>query len=282
MKIEDQEFVSAVVVLYNPTEEVLVNIRSYAAEVDKIYCIDNSERENSFIKEIKNIEYIALHKNTGIAYALNIGCEKAINDGMDVIVTFDQDTVCEKNTIHALLTTLKRINTPVIVAPNIKYIYRSKGTGERIFSDEKMFPVGNEYVNWVITSGSMFRSSTFDLIGKFDTRLFISQVDQDFCYRLKQNGGKVYRVGYAYIYQEPGNTKKKKIGNKIIHIPNQDKKRYYYLFRNEVYLRKKWGDSYKKFYVSRYKYIISIVYIEKNKIQKILACINGSIKGKNM
>ena len=40
MKIEDQEFVSAVVVLYNPTEEVLVNIRSYAAEVDKIYCID--------------------------------------------------------------------------------------------------------------------------------------------------------------------------------------------------------------------------------------------------
>ena len=176
-----------------------------------------------FIKEIKNIEYIALHKNTGIAYALNIGCEKAINDGMDVIVTFDQDTVCEKNTIHALLTTLKRINTPVIVAPNIKYIYRSKGTGERIFSDEKMFPVGNEYVNWVITSGSMFRSSTFDLIGKFDTRLFISQVDQDFCYRLKQNGGKVYRVGYAYIYQEPGNTKKKKIGNKIIHIPNQDK-----------------------------------------------------------
>ena len=44
MKIEDQEFVSAVVVLYNPTEEVLVNIRSYAAEVDKIYCIAQKHR----------------------------------------------------------------------------------------------------------------------------------------------------------------------------------------------------------------------------------------------
>lgn len=282
MKEKNQEFVSAIVVLYNPTEEVLANIRSYASEVDKIYCVDNSEIENSFVKEIKNMEYITLHKNTGIAYALNIGCEKAIDDGADVIVTFDQDTVCEKDTIHTLLATLKRTDTPVIVAPNIKYIYRNESTGERIFSDEKMFPISNEYVNWVITSGSMFRSSTFHLIGKFDARLFISQVDQDFCYRLKRNSGKVYRVGYAFIYQEPGNTKKKKIGNKIIHIPNQDKKRYYYLFRNEVYLRRKWGDSYKEFYVSRYKYIISILFFEKNKIQKLFACFNGSIKGKNM
>ena len=89
----------AVVVLFNPQslEKPVSNVNSYSKFLHKVYIVDNSECDNSNIaKEIQNAVYIPLKKNTGIANALNVGCELAIKDGFEFCMTMDQDSVWEE------------------------------------------------------------------------------------------------------------------------------------------------------------------------------------------
>lgn len=93
----------ALVVWFNPEklENPLERIRSYSSFVEKVYIVDNSEKDNSFLaSKIENAIYIPLMKNTGIAHALNVGLKKAIADGFEWCITMDQDSVWEKEEIQ--------------------------------------------------------------------------------------------------------------------------------------------------------------------------------------
>ena len=77
--------VAAVVVLYNPDENVKKNIKSYINSVDVVYAVDNSSQDNSENFSDDKIVYLSNGDNMGIAYALNVGAKKAIEDGHNVI-----------------------------------------------------------------------------------------------------------------------------------------------------------------------------------------------------
>lgn len=271
---------AAIVVWYNPTSEVVENIKSYGKCIDKIYCIDNSTTNNKKYCKDNRIEYIPLYINTGIAFAFNIGCKKAIEEGVSILITFDQDTFCTCDVIERLIMRVRKEKKNTLIAPNIKYIYRNNG--KRVFSDEIAYEKKEENPCWVISSGCAFTRETYQDITGFDNKLFIGQVDQDFCFRLKRKGGSIIRLGDVFIYQELGNTVSKKILGHVVHIPNLTAMRYYYIFRNEEYLRQKWGDEYQKYSVNTKKYIISILFFETKKMSKIGSCIKGVYDGKRL
>ena len=89
---------SATVVLYNPQEDVFSNICSYGDLVDYLIVIDNSVTVNQNLKlKLQNkfqskLFYIENNENLGIATALNIGTNKAINLGSAWNLTMDQDS----------------------------------------------------------------------------------------------------------------------------------------------------------------------------------------------
>ncbi|SDA30811.1 rhamnosyltransferase [Ruminococcus sp. YE71] len=271
---------AAVIVLYNPCDEVIGNIKRYNELYDFVICVDNSSYDNSCIFSCENIKYYPLMKNHGIAFALNFGCKKAISKGAKIITTFDQDTVPTEEAVKSLIHCIDNTNELLISSPRIKIIYRDSHTNNRIFSNEIV--KSDKKPIWVITSGSTFSKETYLKIGGFDNKLFISQVDQDFCYRLYKHFGYIKLIDDAYIYQEPGQTKKKNLWIKEIHIPNLTAFRYYYIFRNERYLRKKWGKPYKRYRVNLVKYLISIVFFENNKFNKLYNCLRGFYKGGRM
>ena len=265
--------IAAVVVWYNPSNEVIENIATYGKCVDYIVCVDNSNVENSYLIQDERIIYVPLYKNTGIAHALNVGCNKVIIEGADILITFDQDTVCEKKTIYNLVKRLVEEEGNVIVAPNIKYIYREKD--KRVYTNEKALTEIEEYPYWVITSGSAIKRETYVNVSGFDEKLFISQVYQDFCLRIYDSGGKIIRLADTYILQELGRTSLKKFIGLTAHVPNLSKERYFYIFRNERYLRRKWGRKYRFYKVPLYKYFISICFFETGKLEKLLKCMEG-------
>ena len=70
----------------HPNFEVIVveNIGSYIVQVDYLILIDNSDKNNAFIIDElnnKNIKYIFNGSNIGVAAALNLGAEEAIQQG---------------------------------------------------------------------------------------------------------------------------------------------------------------------------------------------------------
>jgi len=65
-------------------------------QVDKLYIIDNSEKQNSPLFEKirlpKKLEYVWNRSNLAFAAALNLGANRAINQRFDYLLTMDQDS----------------------------------------------------------------------------------------------------------------------------------------------------------------------------------------------
>lgn len=98
--------IAAVVVYYNPEEDIYRKIKDVVNIVDKVYIIDNSSIDNSSLLDnsCNKIKYIPLMKNKGIAYALKLGADLAINDKYDYLLTLDQDSVMTSECLSKLLS----------------------------------------------------------------------------------------------------------------------------------------------------------------------------------
>lgn len=280
-----------IVVLYNPEiNEVIENIYSYIDSLDRLYCIDNSEEANTQIKDelirlSSKILYEKCNGNIGLAKALIKGCELAGDENYRFVLLLDQDSFFAKGAINKMRNSITE-NNYALITPTIKNIYRDK-YGKRIFSDETYYGSDEKAINqkvsiidYAITSGSIIRLDIYSEIDGFDNKLFISQIDNDYCCRVAKAGYKMIRVNDAIMYQEPGRMKLIKIHNRKYHIPNLSSVRYYYLFRNEYYLRKKNGNDYKKYKVNLLKYIVCIIFFEKEKFRKLKYVFEGLKKSR--
>ena len=67
--------IAGVVILYNPDENVINNIKSYLEELDCLYVFDNTETANEILVEkikcLPRVRYISFCENKGISFALN-------------------------------------------------------------------------------------------------------------------------------------------------------------------------------------------------------------------
>lgn len=264
-----------VIVLYNPNiEELAENIASYIDDLDELICIDNSDKEVCLDTFNSNkIVNIYMGKNIGLARALKYGINYAIKKGAKYVVQFDQDSVLEKNALNILLNVIINDNSIGIVGPNISLIYRVGN--ERVYSQEKKFDKLIKDVDWLITSGSILNCDAYIKIGGIDEKLFISGIDRDVCCKMKASNYRIVMCGSCTLYQEAGNTKEVCIFGKKLHPPYLDDKRYYYIFRNELYLRNKYKKVYKNFRTSLFKYLVCIFFFENNKVAKFRSIVKG-------
>ena len=267
--------VGGVVVLYKPIiEETLSNIQTYLDDLDILFCIDNSDvSHEQFFRPLHKCRYVSLGKNMGVSYALNIGCDCLIKSGCDILFTFDQDTFFEKGCVRTMSRMITNSNNLFVVSPNIKRVIRDEG--KRVIVDKPLYHSSNELVKWTITSGSGFRVELYKKMRQFDSKLFIGQVDVDFCCTVYSLGGYVCRLGNVFMYQELGNAKEHYFFWKKVYTPNLAPIRYYYIFRNERYLRNKWGKKYEGYKSPLLQYVVTVLLYEKDKLKKIINMIKG-------
>ncbi|MDH4943440.1 glycosyltransferase [Sulfurimonas sp. C5] len=238
--------VAACVVLFNPEDDIFENISSYVAHVGSLIIVDNSTVHNqTLIQKIldtfQNIEYINNHDNLGIATALNIGCNKALEDGYDWILTMDQDSRFI-NFSHYLscLENLKNTDEIAILSANTNYNEEMEIPNEAICSYEEKFSA--------ITSANLLNLKLFEKIGKFEDKLFIDLVDYDYCIKAQIHNFKVLYFPNIFVKHALGtvflrkNLFTKKTRAKREHNPQ----RTYYFARNYLYLSSKYGKYFPK------------------------------------
>lgn len=277
---------AGVVVLYNPDENVIANIESYYQEISKLYVVDNSDNINNLIvekiKQLDNCYYLHLGQNQGLASALNIGCDKAFEEGFDYILTMDQDSKFAKNDVQKLINFIETQKTHyAIVCPNVKSIYYDDVSKQEKIAYTLIDENKNEIKNWVMTSGSMMCLKSYKEAGGFDTKMFIGHIDIDLGIKFSLLNLKVIMIGNSIIYQRFGNSKPRKILFKTVHPSFAAPVRTYYIFRNQKYLEKKYGKKFKKFInVHLYKFIIKILLFEDEKFKKLLMAYKGYLDGK--
>lgn len=232
--------IAACVILYNPKIEDLQNITSYLSKVNKLYVYDNSatKLESSFINENEKINYFWDGENQGISIRLNQASRLAISEGYDKLLTMDQDSSFLEENIDKYFRDIKNFKDAENVA-NFGLEYNKVAiacdTKEIIF----------EEVDHLITSCSVINLNLFEKIGGFDENLFIDGVDIDYCYASMKNCYKNIQFKNNFFKHSLGEPVRRASivslylikKNRVIHSPL----RAYYMYRNTLYLEKKYS-----------------------------------------
>jgi len=268
------EKTAGVVILYNPEDNVIENISSYADQVDFLFIIDNSEKRknftNNYLKEIKNVEYVYNNINLGVAASLNIASKKAMGKGCSYLLTMDQDSKAPDNLVGSLLNCVAEVKRPGIISPLHSNIY---GT-QKNASGSKFSKVES-----VMTSGNLISLEAYKTVGGFDEDYFIDYVDIEYCLRLKLNDYGVYCINNVLLQHREGNISEKTFLFRKVYPTNNTPTRWYYKTRNLLYLSFKYRKIFpvliKKEILIYFKNILKIVLFEKQKLTKIKMIING-------
>ncbi|MEW6552114.1 MAG: glycosyltransferase [Campylobacterota bacterium] len=231
----------ASVVLYNPKNDVLDNIKTYADFVDGLIVVDNSECQNlvllSKLRECyqNNLFYVNNGNNLGIASALNIACDKAISLGFDWILTMDQDSafINFEHYKRCLQSVGNNQGIALVSGNPMRNVFGKHYKSNSIDYEEKSI---------VITSSNLINLKYFNQIGRFDDSLFIDMVDYDLCARIKIQNLKIlyfkdvlveHALGHKFLRVNLLSRKKK---YKIEH----NAQRVYYITRNSLFVSKKY------------------------------------------
>lgn len=257
---------AACVVLYNPNEGVVDNIKTYASGVDEVFAVDNSDEPNAPLLDritalVENVTVIPMHGNQGIAAALNRGLKEASKRGYGYILTMDEDSYFTDDTLQ-----------------------RYKDKAEALFaSDEKVIQVGihnsgdkdddlvvnNETPEWLITSGSIMRVEDSLSAGGFLEKLFIDEVDREFCYRAADRGYSFRRVLDLTMQHNLGSPIRGKIFGREFEAMGHSKIRKYYIFRNCTYVMKTYPRTRKPYRHFLFATWLKTILVEDDKMNKL-------------
>lgn len=263
---------AGVVVLYQPTDDDIKNINSYIDDLDILYVIDNSTRENKKrIPKNGKINYIFNNENQGIAAPLNKAAKLARKEKISWLLTMDQDTTFKKNVLKKLKETISETNCSNIgiVTPWHKTKLKTAKSREKI-----------DYPLDVMTSGNLVNLEILKELGGFKEWLFIDGVDIEYCLNLRKHDYKILRRNDLEINHNLGDIFYKKFLWKNLLVTNHSAMRRYYQIRNYHYIRDMYVDIEPEFCKTLVKFksiIFAIVMYENNKFRKIKACIRGYI-----
>lgn len=268
--------VRGVTVLYNADDTVIANIQSYIQELDHLYAVDNSEPVNPImidqLKVFPNCTYINNNGNQGIANALNVGAQNAVEAGAAWLLTMDQDSKFEPGQFLKLIefTTQLDDKTTGLVSP----FHKTK------ISVEPKTEV--DEVLTTMTSGNLISLYAWQVIGGFDEDYFIDAVDWDYCLRLTSSNFKVLRLNTVHLEHNLGNvTKHTAFSRKDVMVLNYNPTRRYYITRNKLMIiaqyRKLYSGFIKGVFKSLFRDLRHIILYEKNKSQKLTAMAKGIV-----
>lgn len=243
---------AAGIVLYNPDiKRLKENLDAVCKQVKWVYCYNNGLRNDSevgtLLNTYDNIQLIGTGTNDGIATALNELVKKAEKEGIEWILTLDQDSVVCDGMVEALAA-LKDEKDVAIICPVIEDVRRK--------NEKPAIAINTiDDVDFCITSGSFMNVQKTLEIGGFDEWLFIGLVDNEICYRVKLNDYRIVRNNAVILNHELGNLTPSRFENVYLKLGNLlhnetikklsykravSPMRLYYATRNMVYLKKRY------------------------------------------
>ena len=200
-------------VLYNPDWQLLGRaLEALADQVDRLCLVDNSDEDNSSkIPPIEHLDYIPLNGNRGIAEAQNIGIQHLLERRFRYILFADQDSIATANMVgelkrrHRILSRTFDVAavgpTPINRHTERPYVSQKD---ERIL--RRMEIEGYEFweAHSIISSFSLISAEALRRTGLMDDSLFIDFVDQEWCWRARRKGQRVFIATDLHFSHEQG------------------------------------------------------------------------------
>lgn len=269
---------AASVILYNPDDSVVANVKSYIEYIDVLYIVDNGNSKKAidlltsvFFDKIKVFEH---RENMGIACSLNEVLKDA-NGKFDLLLTMDQDSKFYDGSMKLYIQELAKFDWQKTLAVGASIV----SYGFIAASDVQVEWTPTECM---ITSGNIISVENALLIGGFDERLFIDEVDSEFIYRGRKAGYDVFaNISGIYLLHSLGNPSFHKFLGHMTKVQNHNKIRKYYMFRNRlVVLSKYWKfigfkRSWNYYIKANLGLVRDVVLFEDDKFEKLKYIVLG-------
>jgi rhamnosyltransferase len=195
--------IAAVVVLYQPTCQLMDNISSYLHVVEELFLVDNTELPAPELVDqltaLPAVSYLPNGENLGVARALNIGAERALAAGYDLLLTMDQDSCATPDMLTRMLECLADLDPEKVGMLSPFHVTRSGHLPGQEKCQDVMTPM---------TSGCLLNLQAYREVGPFLDELFIDFVDNEYCLRLRKQGFEVLRANLARLEHSVGDTRK--------------------------------------------------------------------------
>jgi rhamnosyltransferase len=277
--------ICAIIVTYNCGNDVYNTINSVVSKVNELIIVDNGSDKDTIealqkYREHNNITILFNKDNLGIAKALNIGANYAIEKDYEWILTLDDDSIVTENMIHIMLQAYEGLNEQervkvALLAP--KHVEKTiQINNEKIDKDTK-FSISK--VNTEITSGNLIKTKILKQINLYKEDFFIDFVDHYLCLVLKKKGYEIIRVEEAILLHSLGISHPKVILGKAITVTNHSPIRRYYMTRNRMNMWREFKNEFPDWVSEdRMRFInetIKILLYEKSKWRKMKMIIKG-------
>lgn len=254
--------IGIVTVLYN-SESVIkdffesLSVQTYDNLV--LYVIDNKSPDCS-VNECKKYEallpfevkYILNDDNYGVAKGNNLGIEAALKDECEYVLLSNNDIVLRPDTIEKLYCGL--LNEKAFLAVPKIYFYKTNkfwaaggkfnrlraSTPHRGYNQEDKGQYdSNCYVEYAATCFMLIHKSVFEKNGIMDEKFFVYYDDTDFIWRATQ----LNKFRLVYVYNSVMEHRES------VSTGKHSDFFYKYVFRNNIYFRKKYYKLWYLFYL---------------------------------
>ncbi len=275
---------SAVIITFYPDlDKLVLHINQIINHVDLLIIWDNTPLNSGFdyfkVKNICNdkIQILGETKNLGIGYAVNKAIDFSISYEMTHLMTLDQDSLFKEVDFIRFKQAINyyiQDDYIAVFAPNIVNVF-SKNQVPHFCAENEI-----EYVEKVISSGSVYKLNIFEQTGLLREDLFIDEVDFEYCYRVNKMGFKVAIISNVLLFQSFSEMKQIK---NLFYITNYSSFRLYHIIRNGIIIKKEYPEIQQSWFKlilnSIFIRMIKILLFENNKINKCYAIILGVLDG---
>ncbi len=265
--------IAGVVIVYYPDfQKLLFNIGTFVDEIEQLFIVFNSpvsdENVNFLNSRHSNIQIVINNENIGIAAALNQTAQMASDLGYDWLLTMDQDSSFKSDQFFKAFGKSNDKNI-AIFSPN----------PEKSGTTKVENTIATEEVLCAITSGNLLNLGIWKNIGGFEEKLFIDEVDNDYCLKAVSNGFKILRFNNIPLIHELGKNKEISFLFRKYTIITHPPVRAYYIFRNNLYMFSRYKNQFPKYIRSReimlLKVFIKILLFSSERMQNFEYMFNG-------
>jgi rhamnosyltransferase len=192
----------AVVVIYQPTTDVLENLRILSSQIDQLVIVDNDSNEDFqlLLQPFLNtrVKLIRHSENLGIATGFNTGLQSLIESGCKFVFTFDQDSrippIFVQNMVLSFINAEQQYKSVGVLMP-----IWCEPNSARLIQSGKL-----REVHQGISSGSLYSVKVFNELGFFADYYFIDGVDIEFCLRCQKHNWRVLQNSSLVIEHSLG------------------------------------------------------------------------------
>jgi rhamnosyltransferase len=265
--------IAGVVVVYFPDYVKLVfNIDSYIDTLDQLFIVFNSPVSADAVDRLQSkcskVQLIINNENIGIASALNQAALKALNLGYEWLLTMDQDSYFQSNAFFESFGKSHDSNI-AIYSPTPTKASETKTEHSDI----------SEEILCAMTSGNMLNLNIWKTLGGFEEKLFIDDVDNEYCLRAVSNGFKIIEFKNIPLIHELGKDKEVTFLFKKLTVITHPPIRAYYIFRNSFYIFSKYKKVFPEYVKARkvmlFRSFINIILFSEERIKNIRYIICG-------